>query len=236
MSGQLYFVPMIARALQETDPAAALRRALEEIRRLGSQPEYAQGYQQFLRFMKEISSRGESALRAGEEVIPDVLAALLVERADQALESDPESYQTSAEPDQSRWQEQYEELWAAICGSMDRPPICEILIERDDAPVATCVFEPDRKTQSVGGIVPGDYRLVLETGRTLWEGRLEERDLVWSKAFPAQPLKMAADTGEAGRKPTRHFTLLGGDLVVRVHPGIETGSLGIEQRSPEVRA
>ncbi len=236
MSDRLYFVSMIARALQEPDPAAALRKAFEEIRRLGSQPEYAQGYQQFLQFISEVRSGHESAPHGGEEPIPDVLAALMVERVDHALQSDRETHNTSAESIQSPWHEQYEQLWAEIRGAMERPPVCEILIEKNEVPVATCVIREDGKTQSITGIAPGDYRLVLETGRLLWQGRLDERHLIWSKAFPNQPLRMAADTGGADRRVTGQFDLMDGALVVRVCPGIETGSLEIQLQDTEAGA
>ena len=51
MNDDLYFLPMIARALQQPDPEGALREAFERIRAMGQDPRYRRGYEQFLRFV-----------------------------------------------------------------------------------------------------------------------------------------------------------------------------------------
>lgn len=229
MSKPLYFVPMIARALQQPDPKEAVKSTLEAIRRLGRQPGYGQGYQQFLRFMAEVRLRHETRLADEEESIVDILTAMMVERATADPTDAPEAIDVG-EPEASPWSAEYERLWADLRSVAERPAICEIIIERDGDPIATCSLDPGGGPRSVGGIVPGGYRLVLETGRVLWEGRLDERDLLWTKAFPDRPLPMAADTGEPQREPTRRFDLLEGEIVARVYAGIESGSVEIEVR------
>jgi hypothetical protein len=42
---------------------------------------------------------------------------------------------------------------------------------------------------------------------------------------------MAADTGEAGNQPTLEEDLLDGEVVLRVFPGLEGGSMEIEMRT-----
>ncbi|NQU75472.1 MAG: hypothetical protein HQ546_04040, partial [Planctomycetes bacterium] len=51
MSDEMYFMPIIARALRQADPEPAMRDALERIESMGREPLYSDGYQQFLRFM-----------------------------------------------------------------------------------------------------------------------------------------------------------------------------------------
>ena len=67
MNNDLYFLPIIAQALQKPDPRAALRQALEKIRTMGEDPRYRLGYQQFVRFM-DTTRRP----RAGEDDVPIV--------------------------------------------------------------------------------------------------------------------------------------------------------------------
>ena len=50
----LYFVPILCRALEDPNPRLALKTAFHRIAELGGQPDYAVGYRQFLRFMAEV--------------------------------------------------------------------------------------------------------------------------------------------------------------------------------------
>lgn len=83
----LYFIPLIAEALHQRDPAAALRDAFERIRVLGRQPRYRVGYRQFLRFMETALGSADAAparATSGDASIPDPLAGvvILIERGD----------------------------------------------------------------------------------------------------------------------------------------------------------
>lgn len=135
--------------------------------------------------------------------------------------------------DQAWLQEMPEELGAEILASMKRPSGIEIIIERNDKVVATCSFEQPSGARSVDGIAPGDYRVKLDTGRVLWEGCLAERELLWSKAFPGKPLKMAADSGQPRSEPTREISLLEGTVILRVYAGVESGFMEIKLKSSE---
>ena len=189
MQNDLFFVPMIAHALQQPDPKAAMLEVFEEIRRMGQESQRAHGYQQFLQFMESV--------------------------------------------DQARLQEAPEELGAEILAAMERPSGIEIVIERNDEVVGTCSFEQPFGARSVGDSAPGDYRVKLDTGRVLWEENLAERDLLWSKAFPGEPLKMAADSGQPIGKPTREISLLEGTVILRVFAGVESGFMEIELKPSE---
>ena len=57
MKRDLYFIPILCRAFDEPDRAAALRRAFAEIERLGRFENYRVGLRQFHRFMKEAYTR-----------------------------------------------------------------------------------------------------------------------------------------------------------------------------------
>ena len=68
MDNYLYFIPLLARALQQADSGPALKQAFAEIERLGRQPEYEQGYRQFRRFMVT----GARSRPSGEGDVPDL--------------------------------------------------------------------------------------------------------------------------------------------------------------------
>ncbi|HUT60399.1 MAG TPA: hypothetical protein VNA25_21350 [Phycisphaerae bacterium] len=125
-----------------------------------------------------------------------------------------------------------ERLLDQFCRDFERPDALDIVVERDDKPIARRSFHAAPGKQVIGGIKTGSYLVGLDTGRVLWEGLLTEEDLIWAKAFPGRPLKMAADTGEDRGQPTRQIPLLQGSVVLRVFPGIECGTLEIELTQP----
>ena len=51
MSDDLFFIPMIAKALREPDPKAAMIDTFEQIRAMGTEPRYQRGYKQLIEFM-----------------------------------------------------------------------------------------------------------------------------------------------------------------------------------------
>lgn len=183
MSDEMYFMPIIAKALQQDAPTAAMRKAFERIESMSQEPRYRSGYQQFMRFMAV----------AGEK----------------------------------NWPEKMQQLWTELCKTFDRPSSVQVLIAQDGNCVAVCSLEASSGIESVGGITPGAYRLSFDTGRVLWQGNLTAQELLWDKAFPGQPLRMAADSDHARRCPSREIPLLGG-VIVRVYPGMEAGVLEIE--------
>jgi len=191
MSDDLFFVAIIAEALQQSDPSAAVREAFERIRTVGQEPRYYVGYHQFLRFMECVN----------EALSTNALAEMVAQRRDE----------------------------------MDRPMSIELVLERDDTPVAGCSFEQPSGTRTMGGISPGQYRLRTDTDLVLWEGPLTQQKVVWAKAFPDQNLPTVADTGDSRRQATQEIDLLDGTLHVRVYPGPEAGSIEITLESPEVK-
>lgn len=189
MNDDLYFLPMIAQALQQPDPGVALRDAFGRIRALGHEPRYRRGYKQFLVFLDMATQTNREG--AGEPVAELVEGAL-------------------------------------------RPLTMDVLVERDGDLVSTCSLEMPPAARTVDGIVAGTYLLRLDTGRVIWEGRLADEDLLWTRAFPKRPLRVAADTGEPRRHMTREIPLLDGTLILRVFAGVESGAMEIEVRTPEV--
>lgn len=79
----------------------------------------------------------------------------------------------------------------------------------------------------IPGIEPGEYALRLSTGRLLWTGRIEANDVQWAAAYPTAALPLAAATDEGDAPWTRELRLLNNEIVMRVYPGIEKGTIGI---------
>jgi len=123
-----------------------------------------------------------------------------------------------------------EALVQAIWEGRDSPP-SRFVLTKDGAAPRQFDAGPLRRFARLDNINPGFHSLSLDTGRVLWEGELTESHLLWAVAFPGEPLQMAADTGEAGNRPTLEDDLLDGEMVLRVFPGLEGGSLEVEMRT-----
>lgn len=78
MSDDLFFISMIAQALREPDPKAAMIDTFERIRAMGREPQYQHGYQQLIEFM-------DSAVTARLEDAPEEVGALILEELDRPM-------------------------------------------------------------------------------------------------------------------------------------------------------
>lgn len=235
MNQDLYFVPMIARAFQHADHADALGRAFAEIEELGRLPAYSRGFENFHRFMPEV--RRHSASDELYQVDVESIRALLVELATDTFDGDEDEREAVLELIRSepRLQAEYERLSAMVGAHGRKVKTTTINVLKDAELLTRIEFHRERPLASVGRVLPGDYSLALETGRVIWEGRLVARDLLWSAAFPGRALDLAADTGGRPTTTTREEQLLGGELTLRVYPGMEFGRIEVELRLPEGR-
>jgi len=230
MSNNLYFIPIIAHALEQKEPEKALKEAFEEIRAKGQRPEYSNGFKQFQQFMEiakqHISDQKQDLITITHKIISE----LILEFVTGTFEGGEEERQAVEQLIMSRpeWQNEYRNLCAEIQETERYPSQINILVEKEGNLFGKMSFEEVQGFTSLQNIVPGHYIIKLETGRVLWEGELTEQDLIWTVAFHGLPLKVAADTKDLPKEPTREERLLNGELVLRVFPGLESGRIGIE--------
>lgn len=138
------------------------------------------------------------------------------------------------EPRYQRGYQQFLQFMAAVRQSQEemRTGGIAILVERDGTVLADLSMDASQQEQIVGSVNPGHYRIRTGTGLLLWQGLLAEEDLLLEKAFPGQPIKLAADTGESSGPPTRVIEAAYG-LTLKVHAGVEAGYLVLVLKSPE---
>ena len=233
MNRTLYFIPLIERALGQSNPRKALVEAFREIQSLGKDPAYADGFARFLSFMEEVAESWKLqnllSSDAGVALLDDFSLQLAAETPLNAPFS--EKGQSGLPP---ALIEQIKQRLQSL-SLLDADPIrAEIDVIRDTEIHATIKLDPTEPVQRIGGILPGKYTFRLGSGRMLWEVELKEKDLILKLADPGQNLKLAADTGEGPRhSPTRKMGALSGELVFRVFPGIESGWIEIETRIPQ---
>jgi hypothetical protein len=103
----------------------------------------------------------------------------------------------------------------------------DLRLEKDGVSIAQYVFGQAAEEMRIPLIRPGSYSVRLATGRLLWMGDLHAQDLLWADAFPATALPLAADSDDALTVYTRELHLLDNEIVLRVYPGLEYGTIGI---------
>jgi hypothetical protein len=227
MSNDLYFIPIIAKALQQKDTDESLRQAFDEIESLGQQPDYQRGYQQFQKFMHTVSDHTKEhrpGLLENNAVI-----ALITELATSTFEGTDQEKQMILRTIQShpQWQAEYGRFTAEMRELQQAPTGVSVSILRENEPFRSLTFTKSPDSKTIDKIVPGRYTVALATGRIIWQGLLTERDLIWTEAYPGRALRLSADTGEPEGEPTQQVSALEGDIVLRVFAGLESGRIEI---------
>jgi hypothetical protein len=230
MSKDLFFLPLIANALQKPDPKKGLQEAFEQIERLGRQPEYKQGFRQFQIFMKEIKGNIEARSNISEDIaLNALLRDLELQVIAGVLEENRNEEQACLDLIKSRpgWEKQFERLCSGAEKAKAPEGATKIIIDKDGEYFETIRFNRPPSAKTLRNIKPGLYGFRLETGRVLGKEELTRNNLLWVYAYPTQDLKLAADTGDTEERPAREIRLLGGELIIQVFPGLESGRLKV---------
>jgi len=225
---KLFFIPPIARALQSDDPRRALEEAFEEIRELGKDDEYQEGYQQFKEFIKTALTPSDEAPEQRMRLLKDAIHRLLHDLATDTFEGDEDQKEALIATLRSypEWEAEYirivEELKALFPSNIQ----LKVELLRGNQVIASIPISSDPAV--IDAITPGNYTFQLSNSRILWEGPLGKEDLIWAYAFPEKDLAMAAETETSEREPTRKISLLNGEITISVFPGLEAGQIRIE--------
>lgn len=225
---KLYFIPVIVRALQSGDPRRALEQAFEEIRELAKEAEYQEGYQQFKEFIKTALTPSDEASDERVRLLKSAIYRLLQDLATDTFEGDEDQKEALLRILRSypEWDTEYirivEELNALSLTNVQ----LRVELLRGDRIIGSLPLSPDPAI--IGSVFPGSYTVQFSNGRILWEGELSKEDLLWAYAFPGKDLAMAAETEVSQGKPTRTISLLGGEIMLSVFAGLESGQIRME--------
>jgi len=228
MADELSFIPMLERALQASDPKAALIEAFRSIHEQESVRGKRTGPTAFERFMDAAVRAAQGGQEPLAVEVSHIVRGLMVELATETFEGDDAMRRSATELIRSRpeWQTEYAALLAEVQGILDRGQLALTLV-REGEEVITWQLDKGREPMSASGITPGHYALRLDTGRVVWQEVLTDRELVWTAAYPGQPLSVAAAQGQLSEQPTLIAKPLAGELALRVFPGLESGRIEI---------
>lgn len=235
MNNDLYFIRILADALKGPNPEPEIKKAFDEIEKLGQQPEYKQGYHQFRQFMDKVKVSGYISPVDSGDVSQEMTRDLVFQLATGLLDRDSNEGQRLLELIRSRpeWQKEFEKLSAKTLESDGLSGQMKIIVTKNGDTIGSIPAKPSPFAQTIRNVTPGYYEVRLNTGRVLWQADLKEEDLLWSAAFPEEALDLAADTGESVRRITKEFTILGGEITIRVFPEIESGRIEVAVRDSQ---
>jgi len=224
----LYFIPIIARALSHDDPKRAMEDAFDEIKELGSQPEYAGGYQQFLEFVNETLKPSGLEAERKKQLISNALQRLMYDLVTDTFKGNHEQKNAlidafKANPE---WSAKYERIKKEAQDFLAPVEPIEIEVFKNENNIGSLSISDD--PGSISSIFPDRYSIRLSNGRVLWEGDLTQKDVIWTYAFPEKDLAMAAETETMDPHPTKTIPLLGGEIILFVYAGLESGKLTIK--------
>ncbi len=220
MSENLYFIEILARALQEPDVESALKKAFAEIKQMGTQKRYLKGFRNFELFM-------EAAYLRHEITVTDCVRELIAQLATGMFEGTEHEMELVLNIIRSHpeLQAEYEEIcrWEASEDLKQGFPVVGLF--NDKGLVGERTFEKVPGRKSFNDILPGNYIIKLvNTGWVIWEGELTVEELMCTKALP-----LAAETEGIQIEHTSEKDLLNnGQVILRTYAGIESGSIEIE--------
>jgi hypothetical protein len=231
----LYFIRLLQQAYNSSDRQKAFGAALEEIRSKGNLPEYRDGFENFQFFLKVLDEYAYTKTDIVSDLKAGILEAKVIDILTDTFAGSDKERQTiidvlKADP---RFLSEFQSLKAEIEEFLPRGSSIMIKIEKDGQLFASFAYSPSSERSLVKGITPGSYSIKLSTGLLIWQGKLSEKELIWTKAFPREKVKAAAETKAIGQKTSHSEPLLNGELTLEIFPGLESGAIQLSVRKPE---
>ena len=227
MDCNLYFIEILSKALTQRDTVKALRNAFEEIVTLGSTDPYRQGFEQFRAFMEVVSTHDKK--KHGNVPLAEYIHKQIIDVASDLYDGSEEEKQNILHMIQSRplLRREYDKFRDEIQEFTALMKEFEMVVCCNDKILESIPFTSLPVSKTIHSVTAGVYRIRFETGRIIWQGELTEQDLVWARAYPGRPVNLAADTTQRKMEPTREFILFGGEIIIQVFAGIESGRMVI---------
>jgi hypothetical protein len=212
----LYFIPIIARALQEPDIGKALRKAFDKIKQMATEKRYAEGFKNFELFMQEAYNRHQVTATDHVRELIAQLGTGMFEGAAQEKEALLDIINSHPE-----WKAEFEAFCQMEADNDLTQKLPVIEVSSDKGFVIRKTFEKVPGHKFFDGLLPGRYKIKLvNTGWTIWEGRLTANKLI------DENLSVAAATTKGTF--TYEKILADRDMVFRTYAGVKNGCIEIE--------
>ncbi len=220
MHDNLYFIPILLAAFEQSPIENSLRQAFQEIIRRGKEPRFKTGYAQFLGFVEQALALAQQETKddfvSGLEVTSATLLEYLAACPELSALWDEVVNDIALEPDASF--------------TIDFQLLCEGEL------LQALSLSRHQRSGVISGLRSGAYELTLASGQVLWSGQLSDTDLLSAYARPEEPLQLAAATDDLSGRPTRSMTLFDGEVVLKVIPGPDAGQMEVAWCMPNIES
>ena len=213
---RLYFVPIIARAIDSDDPKKAMAEAFDEISELGKKSAYFQGFRQFLEFVKLTSKPfGENADQKNQ-LVKNAILRLMCDLATDTFEGDENQKNAliTSIRGNPQWNAEFELIKKEAHDFLAPETPIDVEILMGEKIIGSISVFND--AASIDSIFPGPY---------VDADPIKTKDVIWTYAFPERELALAAETEPIQQEPTRTIALLNGELIMYVFAGLESGKI-----------
>lgn len=167
MSKELYFIPIIERALASDSPETELVAAFREIQTLGKREEYRAGFKNFQYFISTIVLQNENGQDA---------SILHPRNMEEGLE------------------ELRKQVPDSLVEPLDH---LEINLKCDKQTIYSCTLSDSTPQAHVDRIKPGGYTIELSNGQVIWNKQLDASLLIEETPASEDYLPLAAKTDDA---------------------------------------
>jgi len=224
---RLFFIPIIAGALESSDPDEAMKKAFDEITNRGRLPEYKDGYDQFLAFIHYAAKPSVDDFEDDVRQLTDAIYRLIYDLASGDFDGTDQQKEEmiSVLKKYPHWSTGFERIIEMINDLEVSAPEMGIQVLKEDRVIG--ILPVSKMPAVLRQIRPGRYSIRLTTGRIVWQGRLNREDLIWAYAYFGKDLAIAAETEPGEQKPTKIVSLFGGELEMKVFAGLESGEVNI---------
>jgi len=224
----MYYLKILLNAFKEEDSEIALRKAFRKIIAKGTEPGYSEAYKRFLDWINTgIDELQIDDPELWESIRKQALTSIMISIATGTFEGVDKAKNELIKAIEAN--KQLRDVYRGITSSIELTelPPHEFVLEKGSVEFARIVVPEGEKEARVYRVVPGTYTLRHASGRVLWEGRISANHVIWSEAFPNEDYSMAADTDEVTPRTSMSVSLLDGEIIISLTPGLESGTMKV---------
>ena len=136
---RLYFIPIIDRALSSDQPAEALKKAFEEIRELGKEPKYKEGFRQFQDFIEMAVKLPGKEPDTKRQHIRNAIYQLISDLVTDTFEGSPDKKESLIREitKNPEWRVEYERIKEEMKPLLFSQPLLQIEVLKDGELIAS---------------------------------------------------------------------------------------------------
>ena len=215
-NNKLYFIPILIKALAKDNQIEELKDALNEIKNLGAQAIYKEGYEQFEQFII-------SGYEQNKNFIKSQLNELIVKLITNEIELSKSEKEKIVNDIKSNYKTEFEQIFQTF----KNKNTIDIEVYKDGPFFTQIEIDEKIKEYYITNIEPGKYEFKLSNGRKLLEQNIIKEQIILNLEDENIKYNLAAETDEIEKPKCTSFDLIKDEIKLEVYPGLEYGKFKI---------